>query len=58
MLKCVEVYSAWGDVSTSKSGRVDGGGLFQMPAHMTEEFKLKSVGSGEPLKDVEQGNGN
>lgn len=52
------ILAVWGDVSTSKSGRVDGGRLFQMPVHMTEEFKLKSAGSGEPLKDVEQGNGN
>lgn len=47
------ILAAWGAVSTSKSGRVDGGRLFQMPAHRTEGFKLTSAGSGELLKDVE-----
>lgn len=47
------ILAAWGDVSTSKPGRVDGGRLFQTLAFMIEEIKLKSAGSGELPKDAE-----
>lgn len=48
------VLAVWGDASTSEAGRVGGGRLFQRLPLMIEEFKLKSLGNGELLKDVEQ----